>query len=182
MLAFVPVATAASNDWYLCPANRTLNKTAPETTVYPFTGWSEWEAEPAQSNLTMGLGEWTLHLVYYTPNQASGRLFVEVWNATTKVAEGYTSITTYYDDYVNVYMAGVSADFKKGDSLKLRMNWSSDRDPAVALDVKCGNGKSKLSSPSTDPGYPVPELSTLVLSSVGLLALACYVVYRRRQM
>lgn len=177
---FVPVVNAVSQDWYLCAADTRLNKTAPETTDYSFTGWSEWEAEPAQSNLTMGSGEWTLHLEYFTPAHCTGRLFVEVWNASSKVAEGYSPITTYYDDDVNVYMTGISADFKKGASLKLRMNWSSDRDPAVNLEVHCGDGKTKLSSPSTDPGYPIPELNTLVLSSIGLLALAGYVVYRRR--
>ncbi|MFZ2070028.1 MAG: hypothetical protein WAV32_00155 [Halobacteriota archaeon] len=178
---FVPAVNAVSQDWYLCATDTRLNKTAPVDDTHSFTGWSEWEAEPAQSNLTMSSGTWTLHLEYYTPNQASGRLFVEVWNASTKVAEGYTSITTYYYDYVNVYMTGISADFKKGDSLKLKLNWVSDRDPAVDLDVQCGNGKSKLSSPSADPGYPIPELNTFVLSSVGLLALASYVAYRRKR-
>ena len=39
---------------------------------------------------------------------------------------------------------------------------------------------SYIQSPSVDPGYPVPELSTLVLLSFGLLALFGYVGYRRR--
>jgi len=42
------------------------------------------------------------------------------------------------------------------------------------------NGESYVESPNTDPGYPVPELGSLVLFSVGLLALAGYVWQRRR--
>ena len=52
----------------------------------------------------------------------------------------------------------------------------------VRVDVSVSNGGSSsyIKSPSVDPGYPVPELSTLVLLSFGLLALFGYVVYRRR--
>ena len=41
-------------------------------------------------------------------------------------------------------------------------------------------GSSYIRSPSVDPGYPVPELSTLVLLSFGLLALMGYVGLKRR--
>lgn len=180
MSVFVPVANAVSQDWYLCASDTTLNKTVPTTTSYSFTGWSEWEAEPAQSNLTIGSGTWTLHLKYYTPSQMTGRLYVEVWNVSRRVADTSKYIGSTGFGSLVLNMNGINADFKKGESLKLKLNWSSDRDPAVDLDVQCGDGKTKLSSPPTDPGYPIPELSTLVLSSVGLLALACYVVYRRR--
>lgn len=35
-------------------------------------------------------------------------------------------------------------------------------------------------SPPTDPGFPVPELATIVLFGVGLLALVGYIQYRKR--
>ena len=43
------------------------------------------------------------------------------------------------------------------------------------------SGESYISSPGTDTGYPVPELNSLVLFSVGLLAFAGYVLVRRRK-
>jgi hypothetical protein len=177
MSVFAPVVNAVSQDWYLC-TDLTLNKTAPETTSYSLTGWSEWEAEPAQSNLTISEGEWTLHLDCETPAHAEGRLFVEVWNASSMVADKSKYISSSVT--INLHIDGINADFKKGESLKLRLNWSSYEEIAQPLKVYCGNSKTKLSSPPTDPGYPIPELSTLVLSSVGLLALAGYVAYRRR--
>ena len=177
MSVFVPVANAVSQDWYLCAADTRLNKTAPETTSYSLIGWSEWEAEPAQCNLTISEGEWMLYLDCDTPTHATGGLYVEVWNATQKVADTYMSISSSGTIYIP--MTGSRADFKKGESLMLKLNWSSDESVPQDLTVNCGNGKSLLKSPSTDPGYPIPELSTFVLSSVGLIALAGYVVYRR---
>ena len=42
------------------------------------------------------------------------------------------------------------------------------------------NGESYVSSPNTDSGYQIPELSLLILFLVGLLALAGY-AYRVRR-
>jgi hypothetical protein len=43
------------------------------------------------------------------------------------------------------------------------------------------DGSCFISYPPDDPAYPYPELSTLVLLSFGLLALAGFVVYSRRR-
>ena len=42
------------------------------------------------------------------------------------------------------------------------------------------NSATYVTSPQTEPGYPVPELPTIILMSTGLLALFGYVVYSRR--
>ena len=183
MSVFVPVVNAVSQDWYLCATDTTLNKTAPETTDYSFMGWSEWEAEPAQSNLTIGAGTWELYLEYYLPaSGGEGDLEMEVWNGSRRVAYGSKYFQSGGSGSIHLFMTnGINADFKKSESLKLKMNWSPEI-PPTSIEVKCGDGKTKLSSPPTDIGYPIPELSSLVLSSVGLLALVGYVVYRRRFM
>ena len=180
---FVPVVNAVSQDWYLCAADTRLNKTAPATTDYSFMGWSEWEAEPAQSNLTIGAGTWELYLEYYLPpSGGEGNLEMEVWNGSRRVAYGSKYFQSGGSGSIHLFMTnGISADFKKGESLKLKMNWSPEI-PPTPIKVYCGDGKTKLSSPPTDPGYPIPELNTFVLSSVGLIALAGYVVYRRRNL
>jgi len=72
-------------------------------------------------------------------------------------------------------------DFNTGDSLGVLLFWVPDDLEGPALLIKCGTGgKTTISSPSADPGYPVPEMGTLALFSVGLLALVGYVAYRRR--
>lgn len=53
--------------------------------------------------------------------------------------------------------------------------------PWPSLRYNSATYNSRLVSPSTDPGYPVPELPTIVLMSVGLLALLGYVGWRRKK-
>jgi len=54
-----------------------------------------------------------------------------------------------------------------------------DQDQVLIIETE--GGASWISSPSRDPGYPVPELPTIVLMSTGLLALTGFVVYSRRK-
>jgi hypothetical protein len=63
----------------------------------------------------------------------------------------------------------------EGGRLAIEVLWGSN--PLGNLEIHCNppdKPASKVTSPSTDPGYPVPELSTLVLFSAGLLILAGY--------
>ena len=81
---------------------------------------------------------------------------------TFSLAISGSAFTVPKDDYLCLYVhnpAGGSAD----------------------LVVKTGGANSYIISPETDPGYPVPELSTLILFSIGLLALAGSVLLTRRR-
>lgn len=69
---------------------------------------------------------------------------------------------------------GVPQDFKKGDWLALRLSWNCSSD-SLRVYYKAEEGSdSFIESPISDPGYPVPELSTLVLFCLGLVALFGY--------
>ncbi len=69
-------------------------------------------------------------------------------------------------------------DFNTGDWLAVRL--SIDGSPVNIYYGGTGSD-SYIESPPSDPGYPVPELSTLVLCSLGLIAIAGYVgIIRRR--
>ena len=66
----------------------------------------------------------------------------------------------------------------EGGRFAIEVLWASNA--AGNLEIHCNptdKHASNVTSPSSDPGYPVPELSTLVLLSVGLLTLAGYVTY-----
>jgi hypothetical protein len=188
MFLFVSVASAGSQDWYIC-TDLTLDKTAPGAGSYDLPtspgNWKKWSAGPAQCDLTMEAGSWTMDLNYYAP--CRGTLSVDVWNDEgwpsetarlakkfgTTILSGSNTISVDIDDSLQ------SVDFDSGEHLVLWMGWYAS-DESSDLTLYCGSGKSTLTSPSTDPGYPVPEMSTMVLFSVGLLALVGYVVYRRR--
>jgi len=60
--------------------------------------------------------------------------------------------------------------------------WSGNA--AGNLEVHCnppGEHPSMVTSPSADPGYPVPELPTIILLTIGLFMLGGYVWLRGRQ-
>jgi len=70
-------------------------------------------------------------------------------------------------------------DFSTGDWLAVRLSWDCPTDELrIYYKAEAGND-SYIESPSTDPGYPVPELSTLILFASGLLALVGYVLLER---
>ncbi len=46
---------------------------------------------------------------------------------------------------------------------------------------KVGSSNSVVISPTSDPGYPIPELTTVVLVAVGLAALGGYYMFARRR-
>ena len=70
-------------------------------------------------------------------------------------------------------------DFSTGDWLAVRLSWDCPTDELqIYYKAEAGND-SYIESPSTDPGYPIPELSTLILFASGLLALVGYVLLER---
>jgi len=73
-------------------------------------------------------------------------------------------------------------DFITGEWLALRVFWENETADTLTIHYKNVTGSdSYIESPSTDPGYPVPELSTIILFSTGLLALIGYVLLTKRR-
>ncbi len=70
--------------------------------------------------------------------------------------------------------------FNTGDWLAVRLSWDCPTDELrIFYGAEAGND-SYIESPSSDPGYPVPEMSTLLLFATGLTALAMVWFWRRR--
>ena len=181
MSIFVPVASAESQDWYL-HNDLTLDKTGPGTgtkNVPVGTDSTAWTAGPAQCGLTIGAGTWTQSLDYAATS--AGTLYMGVYKEEGNILVGFGSriILSGTHSITPLEITGISVDFYTGQHLQSRMQWVPDSGTS-ALVVTCESG-TKLTSPSTDPGYPVPELSSLILFSVGLLALAGYVVYKKKR-
>ena len=69
----------------------------------------------------------------------------------------------------------------EGGRLAIEVYWGSS--PLGNLEIHCNppdKYASNVTSPSTDPGYPVPELPTIILVSAGLLILAGYAYMGKR--
>lgn len=143
----------------------------------------------------VGFGEhaWTAHIrtEAIEDDEIGETLKVEIGKVTpgggvTVLAEGSKSLTAVGSktvwDITCEDNGATNQDFSTGDWLGVRISWTCTTDklriyygtPEVGED-------STIRSPSSDPGYPVPELSTLILLSTGLLALAGYVLLTKKR-
>ena len=184
----VPLVSAVVQTWYLSStasgANYVMYKGSAAggcaVVTVPQQDYIIWIAnEAATCDVTFHAGDWT---GYLTANrQGSDNHFtvdIGEWDGTNFISAGQ------YDGY----FASGTASFTISAS-----QFTVDEDNWLAfklknLGPKPGSSqlgirpcKCDVSSPPSSPDCPAPELSTLILLSVGLLALAGYVGLRRKK-
>ena len=142
-----------------------------------------WRAnEPATVDVGFPAGTWTGEITLGEPF-ASGETFtVEVgsYEGSTFTSAGLQTCTGATDKITfSLEIPATAFDILNGNYLAL--NITNPSDGSADLVIKTGDGNSYVTSPETDPGYPVPELSTLLLFSIGLIALAGYVLLTKRR-
>ncbi len=77
--------------------------------------------------------------------------------------------------------ATTTQNFSTGDWLAVRLSWDCETD-ALQIHYKAAAGSdSYIGSPSSDPGYPIPELPTVILFGVGLIVISGYMAWRKRR-
>ena len=69
----------------------------------------------------------------------------------------------------------------EGGRFAVEVLWSGEVGELEIHFNPSGDPVSKTTSPSSDPGYPVPELPTIILLSTGLIALAGYVLLTKKR-
>ena len=173
-----------------------MNKTGNTTTSpyskylnYTETMW--WYAEyAAECDLTFGTGNWT---VYPDHEEIDGAEVGETITAgiykvrgdgtATLLATGSkTAVSGSTSSTIECGPVVASQDFDAGERLALRINWTCTTDELRIYYYRASDSKfSNIASPTSDPGYPVPELSTLILFSTGLITLAGYVLLTKRR-
>jgi len=154
-------------------------------------GW--WYAEsPAECDLSFGDGDWRVFVDYDNLGIYSDTLYIQIFKvndsggAVALTQEfNATGLTTEAHDS-NTYNLTSTADhsIKQGERFAVRFRWN--RDGSNHLQIQYNNNAASMHnthilSPETEPGYPTPELPTLVLFGTGLLALAGFVLYNRRK-
>lgn len=72
-------------------------------------------------------------------------------------------------------------DFSTGDWLAVRLSWDCPTDDLRIYYKAEAGSDSYIKSPSSDPGYPIPELPTIILFGVGLLVISGYVGWFKRR-
>ena len=189
----VPLVSAGVQTWYLSSkphASPVMYKGSPTTdpggcsaiTVPQPPNGIFWIAnEAATCDVTFSAGNWPIHLVVQNakPNHPFSAEIGE-WNGANFISAGI------YNGNIPKGTNGETVDFTisanqftvhQGNWLAFRLMNTHDQGSELGF-KPC---ESSVSSPPSDPGYPVPELSTLILLSVGLLTLAGYVRLRRKK-
>ena len=176
--------------------HKLMDKTEPTgTTDYTVTlGPSEsawwYTDEAAECDLTFPAGKWAVR--YWA--EASGddgkhpvyaRLYVvHTDGSATKIIEKYSWLAPE-DGLVEKTrtLSPSSIDVNTGERLAIQIEWyhTADLGDTLTIHYNHNDYKSRLISPSSSPVCPVPELSTLVLLSIGLITLAGYVLLTRRR-
>ena len=195
LVSMVGIASAASQLWYLDSDNhsafdpatapkvmeKTIGTQSGSVTISANGGEQIWLAEQ-YALVDVGIpayGFWVITIVTDDDWRASCDVYVGGYNLTTGWYDiSTTELTKFWDgmdSILTVKLHAFPATINKTDYLALKIkNYDT-----VAHTVDT-DGSSSLISPETDPGYPISELSTIVLTSIGLLALVGYVGWRRK--
>jgi hypothetical protein len=149
-----------------------------------------WYAEcAAECNLGFGSSSWTVVLCHETIKEDTtdklleAKIFkVEDDGSATLLASGEQPTVKDTTSTTITCASSGGQNIEKGERLALRIYPQVDEDFDIYYYEGEGSEEknSKLQSPSSDPGYPYPELPSLLLFSTGLLALAGYVLLTKR--
>ena len=121
----------------------------------------------------------------YDPTHTRGDENGFYWFSTNSGNLQYVRSYSYISDSEELVLlvGGPSATIHEGDYLILQVTNLDTHNIShtVYFDRNGNNGVSMLSSPSSDPGYPLPEMAAGLLLGGGLIGLGGYVAIRRKK-
>ncbi|MEO0248130.1 MAG: hypothetical protein ABIN58_01050 [candidate division WOR-3 bacterium] len=154
------------------------------------TAW--WYSDsPALADVTFGEDNWLASL-YYINHIGAGKLWASVWSVSPDgsvkklLAKGHTNVK-WCDGYTQVNI--ICQDFPdttqtvpQGHYLALRLRYAPQQwADGLLLFYGSSSSPANLQSPPSDPGFPLPELSTAALLGSGVSLLALYAWWRCRK-
>ncbi len=188
------VGAPYANDGWVHDKDLVMNKTKPTYGTYCILDGQKalWFYADTGAQVDLGFGEsaWTAKIYTSDPNKKAGNTTtVDICKITpdgtvTVLASGSEILVDDKIEYnITCEDKGTTTqDFSNGDWLGARVSWSGPATETIRIYYNPSDGKSSyVTSPSTDPGYPAPELHSLVLFSTGLLALAGYSLLTKRR-
>jgi hypothetical protein len=172
-------APPPENTWYLhnnSTMYRTTTNPAGNLTIAT-SSFNLWIAdEPAQINLSFPAGIWTGGITLETALPPGQNFSIEVGNCSGGIftASGSDTINGDGNTSFDFRITADSFSISKNDYLAVNItNATTD------IEVKTGGTHSYITSPDTAPAYPIPELPSIFLFTIGLLMLAGFVRRRR---
>ena len=161
-------------------------KTAGTVTVVD-DGSEIWRAnEAATVNVVFPSGTWGVNITLNEAFANNEEFTVEIGShagGTSFIAVGGGTHTFTGDGSTTNFSTSIASvesfTVNTGDYLALRI--TNPEAGTADLVVNTGLNNSYLTSPETDPGYPIPELPTIILLGTGLACLGGYVAFMRRK-
>jgi hypothetical protein len=191
--SMVGMASAVSQNWYMTNIDQSDNYQMHKTSGYgtlPVTisaGQSKvWVAdEYVTVNQIDMSGTWNVNITVWNvgpPGEAKFRVDIGNLSGGYFTSKGNADFTAYMSLLETKVFTGnigtTDHTIGQDDYLAIRV---TDYPGFINIQVLTEGevSPSYITSPSADPGYPVPELPTVLLTSIGLLALAGFVLYSR---
>jgi len=178
-----------ANDGKTHACDKNMDKTSSAgseaTVAIPNGKVAWWYDDAAQVDSTFGENNWGIEFFYTSTGTGTVTvnisLVLDDGTIVKELASGSGDIVVTEDNKYFQFDCLDSAgnqDFSAGQRLAVNMSYSGTGILTIHYDSP--QAASHVDSPNTDPGFPVPEQSTIILTSTGLLALAGYVLVRKR--
>jgi hypothetical protein len=137
--------------------------------------------EPAGGDITFTAGTWTGNLEFSAapPSGDFATVWVGHYDGVDWTAVSSQTLNQSGSD-TNFAINIAASEFTVYDGDYLAMRFKNDHG-SESVTLKLGSDFSYISSPASDPGYPVPELPTVILVGSALAALTAFIVLRRRR-
>ena len=143
-----------------------------------------WYDDAAEVDSTFGENKWGIEFFYTSTGTGTVTVNISLvqdgGTIVKELASGSGSIeeTEHKSFQFDILDSAGNQDFSIGQRLAVNMSYIGTG--ILTIDYDSPQANTHVDSPSSDPGFPVPELPTIVLTSAGLLALAGYVLLRKR--
>ncbi|MFC1978056.1 hypothetical protein ACFLWS_07340, partial [Chloroflexota bacterium] len=159
------------------------------TTVAVPSGKRAWwyMDQAAETNVAFGMGTWQAesHARLDTGKSETAYLRIKAWKVApdgtaTILAEGESEVPLDEDDahYPIELTPSVSQNVPTGYTVGCSVEWSGTETLYIDYGQTMGGRDGWCQSPSNDPGYPTPELSTIFLMSLGLTTIIVFLYFR----
>jgi hypothetical protein len=180
---------SGTQSWYLHTDSEMYkgNQTKPQGNITINHSDSHiWVADfPAQTDVTFPVNgnNWTGQITFVSAPADGDTFTVEIGNSSgsTDFTPGGPQATLTGNGSKSVFsFETTAAAFTVPAGKFLALNLTNDN-TSFDYKVQTGMAWSYISSPGTDPGYPIPEWSTMTLVSGGLLMLMGYLWLRKKK-
>jgi len=194
--SMVGMVSATSQDWYLTssttgPGDYQMQKSGSGATETEYVTLAKdvvkvWAADSAALGAIDMQGSWSTHMIINVANPDNsvtvkmelGKLSGTSFTTADSVEETFTGGS--YRLWTPTGLDPESFPISSSEYLAIRITNNATQTFSVTI-YPNSEETTYITTPASSPVYPVPELSTIMLTCIGMLMLGGFVVYSRRR-